>query len=258
MTTTAFDDQFAPEPVEPVRERYDTATILRRNIADAEKEMQRQAERAESYAEAMRSLASYVGAGGYNADTVDAGVFEEKIRWGIGVIQDRLAGAIERELVARTSLIEARNDIQTWIDSRNEWMKRAEAAEAELEAVREDNHAMMLEIDGMRTELAKLREQTPALYMAFSECGQFIRYWTRDTANLDATMAVHDFTVLEFYASPIPAFAAKQAATAPAVPTDEQIHAAYRNALGQSIRERDMPEIRKFARALLQSAEVKS
>ena len=38
---------------------------------------------------------------------------------------------------------------------------------------------------------------------------------------------------------------------APAVPTDEQIHAAYREALGQSIRERDMPEIRKFARALL-------
>lgn len=42
----------------------------------------------------------------------------------------------------------------------------------------------------------------------------------------------------------------------PAVPTDEQIHAAYRVALGQSIRERDMPEIRKFAIALLQSAEV--
>ena len=211
MTTTACDDQFAPEPVEPVRQPYDTAAILRRNVADAEKEMQRQAERAESYAEAMRSLASYVGAGGYNADTVDAGVFEEKIRWGIGVIQDRLAGAIERELVARTSLIEARNDIQTWIDSRNEWMKRAEAAEAELLAVREDNHSMMLEIDGLRKELAKLREQTPALYMAFSECGQFIRYWTRDTANLDATMAAHDFTVLEFFARPLPA---------PAIPAD--------------------------------------
>lgn len=54
-------------------------------------------------------------------------------------------------------------------------------------------------------ELAKLREQTPALYMAFSECGQFIRYWTRDTANLDATMAVNDFTVLEFFARPVPA-----------------------------------------------------
>ena len=38
---------------------------------------------------------------------------------------------------------------------------------------------------------------------------------------------------------------------APAVPSDEQIHSAYREALGQSIRERDMPEIRKFARALL-------
>ena len=176
MTTTACDDQFAPEPVEPVRQPYDTAAILRRNVAELEVALKQQTD-------------------------------------------------------------------------------RAEAAEAELLAVRDDNHQMMLEIDGMRTELAKLREQEPALYMAFSECGQFIRYWTRDTANLDATMAVNDFTVLEFYASPIPAFAAKQAATAPAVPTDEQIHAAYRNALGQSIRERDMPEIRKFARALLQSAD---
>ena len=79
--------------------------------------------------------------------------------------------------------------------------ERAEAAEAELEAIREDNHSMMLEIDGLRKELA-----------------------------------------------------AQQAATAPRAPTDEQIHAAYRNALGQSIRERDMPEIRKFAHALLQSA----
>lgn len=44
------------------------------------------------------------------------------------------------------------------------------------------------------------------------------------------------------------------AVPASSVPTDEQIHAAYRVALGQSIRERDMPEIRKFAIALLQSA----
>ena len=265
MTTTAHEDQYLAAP-EPVRQPYDTATILRRNIADAEKEMQRQAERAESYAEAMRSLASYVGAGGYNADTVDAGVFEEKIRWGIGVIQDRLAGAIERELVARTSLIEARNDIQTWIDSRNEWMKRAEAAESELEAVREDNHAMMLEIDGMRTELAKLREQTPALYMAFSECGQFIRYWTRDKSNLDATMAVNDFTVLEFYAAP-----ATDTIPAPAVPAEWREVMAELAADLQSACDAEHPhrdqypsvmrkynndmEIVEKARALLQSAD---
>jgi hypothetical protein len=75
MTTTAFDDQFAPEPVAPVRERYDTATILRRNIADLEIALRKQVE-------------------------------------------------------------------------------LAEAAEAELLAVREDNHSMMLEIDGLRKELA--------------------------------------------------------------------------------------------------------
>lgn len=33
--------------------------------------------------EVLRSLASYVGAGGYNAPTVDPDVFEDKIRWGI-------------------------------------------------------------------------------------------------------------------------------------------------------------------------------
>jgi hypothetical protein len=53
--------------------------------------------RAEKAEEALRSLASFVGAGGYNADKVDAGVFEEKIRWGIGEIMKR-AGAAEAEL----------------------------------------------------------------------------------------------------------------------------------------------------------------
>ena len=215
MTTTACDDQFAPEPVEPVRQPYDTAAILRRNVADAEKEMQRQAERAESYAEAMRSLASYVGAGGYNADTVDAGVFEEKIRWGIGVIQDRLAGEIERELVARTSLIEARNDIQTWIDSRNEWMKRAEAAEAELEAVREDNHAMMLEIDGMRTELAKLREQEPVACVKYKTTGGNVGLsWLAVP-----TGSFYPREGEQLYAAPIPA---------PAVPDSDTVRCARR------------------------------
>lgn len=60
-------------------------------------------------------------------------------------------------------------------------------------------------------ELARLREQKPALYVSFSDCGNFIRYWTRDTKNLEATMAVNDFEVLEFYAAPVPA---------PAVPND--------------------------------------
>ena len=125
MTTTAHEDQFTSEP-KPVRQQYSTADILRRNVADLELALRKQAE-------------------------------------------------------------------------------RAEAAEAELLAVREDNHSMMLEIDGLRKELARLREQKPALYMSFSDCGNFIRYWTRDTKNLEATMAVNDFEVLEFYTAPVPA-----------------------------------------------------
>ena len=54
-------------------------------------------ERAEKAEESLRSLASYVGAGGYNADTVDAEVFEQKIRWGIGEIMSRMEKA-EAEL----------------------------------------------------------------------------------------------------------------------------------------------------------------
>jgi len=49
--------------------------------------------------------------------------------------------------------------------------ERAEAAEAELEEVREDNHSMMLEIDGMRTELAKLAHQKHAATLILSRDG---------------------------------------------------------------------------------------
>ena len=102
-------------------------------------------------------------------------------------LQTRLAAAIERAEKTEEKLTTARDDMQSWIDSRNGWMERAGAAEA---------------------ELAKLRELPNAKM------------------------------------------------NAPSSPTDEQIHAAYRNALGQSIRERDMPEIRKFSHALLQSTEA--
>jgi septal ring factor EnvC (AmiA/AmiB activator) len=54
--------------------------------------------------------------------------------------------------------------------------ERTEAAEAELLAVREDNHSMMVEIDELRKELARLREQEPVAWML--EC----QHWTGDTA----------------------------------------------------------------------------
>ncbi|WP_311061460.1 hypothetical protein [Pseudomonas aeruginosa] len=37
----------------------------------------------EPYAEVFRELASWLGAGGFNAEVVDPKVFEEKIRWGV-------------------------------------------------------------------------------------------------------------------------------------------------------------------------------
>ena len=83
MPTIEFDDQFVLEPAAPVRERYDTAAILRRNIA-----------------------------------------------------------ALEVALRTQT--------------------ERAEAAEAELLAIREDNHSMMLEIHSLRIERAAPDCQTCA------------------------------------------------------------------------------------------------
>lgn len=47
MTTTAHEDQFTDEP-EPVRQPYDTGSILRRNVADLELALKQQAERAEA------------------------------------------------------------------------------------------------------------------------------------------------------------------------------------------------------------------
>ena len=47
MTTTAFDDQFTDAP-ELVRQPYDTASILRRNVADLEIALKQQTERAEA------------------------------------------------------------------------------------------------------------------------------------------------------------------------------------------------------------------
>ena len=67
-------------------------------------------ERAEKAEDVLRSLASFVGAGGYNADKVDASVFEQKIRWGIGQIMERLEKA-EAELAKMRAANAAPNEI---------------------------------------------------------------------------------------------------------------------------------------------------
>ena len=55
MTTTAFDDQFTDAP-ELVRQPYDTASILRRNVADLEIALKQQTERAEAAEAELESL----------------------------------------------------------------------------------------------------------------------------------------------------------------------------------------------------------
>ena len=55
MTTTACDDQFTAEP-ELVIKPYDTASILRRNVADLEIALKQQTERAEAAEAELASL----------------------------------------------------------------------------------------------------------------------------------------------------------------------------------------------------------
>jgi len=120
------------------------------------------------------------------------------------------------------------------IDDAESWKDRAESAEEELLAVREDNHSMMLEIDGLRTErdalaseLAKLRAQEPVAYLD---------YWKSDGTGIVRKQRT---TGVPFFNSPVPApavpaptpflpdadtrrndeaFAAQQEAIVPSVP----------------------------------------
>ena len=83
MTTTAHEDQFTADTERHIAQPYDVTAILRQNVADLERELQRQRERADK------------------------------------------------------AIAEAREELQGWIESRNDWMARAEKAEAELKAARE-------------------------------------------------------------------------------------------------------------------------
>lgn len=85
MTTTAHEDQFTADTERHIAQPYDVTAILRQNVADLERELQRQRERADKDDSAMAS---------------------------------------------------AREDLQSFIDSRDSWMARASAAEAEISAER--------------------------------------------------------------------------------------------------------------------------
>ncbi len=107
MTTTACDDQFGAEP-EPVHHPYDVAAILRKNIADLEKELQRQREQNAAATERLR----------------------EQI--------ERVTSEWER---AENDAAAARSDLQSFIDSRNELMAKLR------EVLRECADDLAIELD---------------------------------------------------------------------------------------------------------------
>ena len=59
MTTTAHEDQFTVAP-EPVRQTYDTGSILRRNVADLEIALRKQTKRAEKAEAELKELREQV------------------------------------------------------------------------------------------------------------------------------------------------------------------------------------------------------
>jgi len=128
--------------------------------------------------------------------------------------------------------------------------ERAEAAEAELLAVRDDNHSMMLEIDGLRKELAKVREQEPVAYVKYKATGGNVGLsWFAIP-----TQVYYPREGEPLYVNPIPV----PAPAVPAVPEE------WRNIVTKMLGWWDAPVmtmsqgkfIAEKARALLQSAEV--
>lgn len=71
--------------------------------------------------------------------TVDEALAHAKIHAVPGGAQYVLANEVRRQ---RGELNIARDDLQSWIDSRNDWMARAYAAEAELKAARIDEDCL--------------------------------------------------------------------------------------------------------------------
>ena len=121
--------------------------------------------------------------------------------------------------------------------------ERAKAAESELEAVREDNHTMMLEIhnlrierDALASELAKLREQKPVAWVDAD--GDY--YAGRNYPNAWPT-------AVPLYVAPIPA---------PAVPAEwREVMSKLVGIVESSAKFHGCGDVTKQARALLQSAD---
>lgn len=96
------------------------------------KEDDRQADwqkRAEDAEEVLRGLASYLGVGGFNAETVDADVFDRKIRDGIEILTAPLRQGWQRYLKLRSigaapngtlhlqkGLVMVATNLDAWVD----------------------------------------------------------------------------------------------------------------------------------------------
>ena len=147
---------------------------------------------------------------------------ESILRRNVADLEIALKQQTERAEAADEKLTTAREDMQSWIDSRNGWMERAGAAEA---------------------ELAKLRKQKPVAWINLNK-------WTPSNGPRCVTPEEYEkelellTKLTAVYAAPVPAlavlapptpfipdddtrrndaeFAAQQAATAPSVP-DERL-----------------------------------
>jgi len=126
------------------------------------------------------------------------------LRRNVADLEIALKQQTERAEAADEKLTTAREDMQSWIDSRNGWMERAGAAEA---------------------ELAKLRKQKPVAYRIDWPLGLQELGWQSDSYDEDYVQSRGLPNVVPLYAAPV------HAVPAPAVPYGVDEEAANRIAL---------------------------
>ena len=118
----------------------------------------------------------------------------------------RLADALKRQIAELEQQVkrqaERADDAER---DRDSWLNQVSNRVDDAVQAYNERDAAIARAEAAEVWRKRADEQEPSLYIAFSDCGQFIRYWSRDKEHLMATLAVNDFPFVEYYALPKPA-----------------------------------------------------
>lgn len=120
--------------------------------------------------DALRSLASYLGVGGLNADQVDPRVFEEKIRWGIEHLceAERLRQLVAVPWVIDPNVAQAIERLKSAVEPPDKGAVSLSVSDAqwllgEIEGGQEAFGTVVNQNAALRYEVAKLRQNIDGL-----------------------------------------------------------------------------------------------